>query len=857
MKELRSTVNGLRLGCAVMAGILCIGCSTTSNLPEGEVLYTGISEIAYDHEAVGIYKKQRKAQAEDSTGVITSVMHAYQAVDAALTGASLAELLSKTKDTDGKELTNEEKDSLEQARLVLEETTATVKAEVEATLAYAPNNGLLGSSYVRFPLQFGLWTYNAYAGDTTKFGKWMFNTFAATPRYVSTCNPQLRTQIARNTLRNFGFFRGQVKYEVQPNPKDSRQAKVAYSVYPGPLWRLGSIEYQHFAGMADSIVRRSMPDSYLHSGDPFSATQLDAERSRLSEAFQNRGYYFVRPEHITFRADTVNNPFIANLQVRPASDVAPQVLNRFYLGRTRITVMPYEDYLITDSLERGDYRMRWSGGTQKPPVRLSTMRGYLFYQRGRSYNKKISELTADKLTGMGIFSNVQITYSPRDTTASCDSLDIDIFAILDKPWDSEFEAKVTNKSNNLLGPGLSYGLTKRNAFRGAETVKFKIFGSYEWQLGAANAETEDSHLINAFELGTSLTLSYPRIKFFGLARRMNQRAEGSTNFSLSADWLNRSSYFQMLTINGGITYTYQPRRSIKHEFTPFRLDYSNLLRQSAKFDALMLDNPVLAISMREQLVPAMSYTLTLTQRKGPRLPGFVNTNADAHGARTFIINVKEAGNITDAIYAAAGRSWGERDKRLLGLPFAQYVKATAEWRESFPLTPRSSIVARAFAGVLWSIGNSTTGPYSDLFSIGGANSLRAFTIRSIGPGGYHPAESGWSYINQVGDLKLEANVEYRFPIVASLYGALFVDAGNVWLLKEDEARPGATLGKDFAKQIALGTGLGLRYDLDFLVLRLDVGVGIHAPYDTGKTSYYNMTNFWRSLGWHIAVGYPF
>ena len=149
-------------------------------------------------------------------------------------------------------------------------------------------------------------------------------------------------------------------------------------------------------------------------------------------------------------------------------------------------------------------------------------------------------------------------------------------------------------------------------------------------------------------------------------------------------------------------------------------------------------------------------------------------------------------------------------------------------------------------------------PYIDIFSIGGANSLRAFGVRTIGPGSYHPENSKYSYIDQVGNLKLEANLEYRFPIVADLHGAVFVDAGNVWQLKPDKARPGANItAGSFGRQIALGTGFGLRYDLEFLVVRFDVGVGIHAPYDTGKRGYYNMPKFWDSLGYHIAVGYPF
>ena len=277
-----------------------------------------------------------------------------------------------------------------------------------------------------------------------------------------------------------------------------------------------------------------------------------------------------------------------------------------------------------------------------------------------------------------------------------------------------------------------------------------------------------------------------------------------------------------------------------------------LAHRSQRFDSLMTANPALYISMRNQLVPSMAYTLTYSTLR----PGTI-TNNNVH-SRTIIISAKQAGHIVNGIYALAGHDRKERNKKLLGVPYAQFLKLSTEWRETFPVTLHSRIAARAYLGAVWSYGNSTMAPYSDLFNVGGANSIRAFGVRTLGPGRYHPATSGWSYVDQVGNLKLEANVEYRFPLVGALEGAVFLDAGNVWLMQPDEHRPGAAINaSEFLNDIALGTGLGFRYDLDFLVLRFDIGVGLHAPYDTGRTGYYNMPRFKDSLGFHIAVGYPF
>lgn len=825
--------------------IVLASCSTTANLPEDEVLYTGISEISYGRKAMS--KAERKAAKKDSTGVITSLYAAYNAVDDILSGRDDARSALERLRKQGK-LTKLQEDSLIKEIDFYDEVKGEAREEVNAALAYAPNNSVFGSSSLRWPLPIGLWFYNSFVNSKTAVGKWMFNSFAATPRTINSANPQLRVQVARNTLRNFGFFRGKVDYEVFPNPRNPRKAKIAYSVYPNQLFRLGTIEYQRFNAATDSLIRARADECLLHTGDAFSVLNLDSERKRLSTLFRNNGFYYFRPEYIGYRADTLQTPQTVQLQVRPKPDMPVQAKNRFYMGKTSITVFPYDNYDITDSLTfRDGNTMHWSGGTKKPPLRYGPIKHNLFYRRGSLYRQSLHDLIQQKLSGMGIFSNIQISYAPRDTSATCDSLDVNIFAVLDKPWDSEFEAKVTNKSNGLLGPGLSYGMTKRNAFRGAESVNFKVYGNYEWQTGVSITEADKS-ILNSYELGAQLTLTYPRIQFFGLnfVRELNRRALSSTNYKLDIDWMNRSGYFQMVSFGGRLTYSYQRRRYIKHELTPLRLDYDMLIQRSARFDSILNSNQALYVSMRNQLVPSIGYNFTYSR-----------TFRNGH-VRTFILGGKEAGHVVNTIYVLAGRPLKERDKHLLGVPFAQFLKLTGEWREYYPVTQHSGFATRLFLGAVWSYWNSTMAPYNDLFNIGGANSIRAFAVRTIGPGSYHPANSSWSYVDQVGNLKLEANVEYRFPLVSSLYGALFIDAGNVWLMVPDRDRPGSAIdAKRFGNDLALGTGFGFRYDLDFLVLRFDIGIGIHAPYDTGKKGYYNMPRFKDSLGFHIAVGYPF
>ena len=222
----------------------------------------------------------------------------------------------------------------------------------------------------------------------------------------------------------------------------------------------------------------------------------------------------------------------------------------------------------------------------------------------------------------------------------------------------------------------------------------------------------------------------------------------------------------------------------------------------------------------------------------------------------YTISVTEAGNLFWTIYEAFGK---KGEKTLFNTPFSQFIKGTAQIVYGRRLSGEQWLWTRAAVGAAHAYGNASQVPYTEQFYCGGANSVRAFTVRSIGPGSYRPPKSDINgYFDQTGTFKFEFNVEYRFPILGPVHGAVFFDSGNVWLLKNDPQRPGGLLkGSRFFKELATGTGVGLRLDISMLVVRADLGIGIHAPYDTGKRGYYNMESFGKSLAFHLAIGYPF
>ena len=809
-------------------------CSTTSAIPDDEQLYTGISRITYNDDPT----RTRHKGGRDSVGVITAVGNAVEAVNEVLRGGAA----SKVKDmlaTNKKALTKAERKAIREELKRTEADFATAKEEVEAVLAYPPNNAIFGSSYYHWPWQIGLWIHNACADSKDGLGKWLFNHFGTEPVLVSSVSPEMRAKVATNTLHNYGYFHGRVGYDVTTlsNPK---KAKVSYDVHAGQLYRLDSVAYLHFPSAMDSMLTAHMDERLLKKGDAFSVLNLSNEQTRIESLLRENGYYYFNAAYTTFRADTLIRPNYVQLEVRPVDNRPVEADHPWYIGRTYVSVRSTDLAPLDNSFDARSYTFQFSG--QKLPMRASMWRHAVAHRKGDIYRLSDQKMTLSKLGELGVLSQMDVNYVPRDTTALCDTLDVMVTAVMDKLYDSTFEMNATMKSNQQVGPGISYELAKRNAFRGAEKVAFKVFGSYEWQTGAG-AQGRNS-LLNSYEIGTQLTLKYPRFMFPFISRK-HLRFPANTQFALDADWKNRSKFYNMVSMGLSVTYDWYKQPQLKHSLTLFSLDFDKLNHTTAAFDSIMQANPALYVSMRNQFVPSLSYTLTYQSAASARSPWWVQFTA------------KEAGNITSAIYAAAGQKFDRKDKNLLGNPFAQFVKLTAEMHKVVKFTPNVNLASRLFAGVIWAYGNSSSAPYADQFYVGGANSIRAFTVRSLGPGAYRPASSKYSYMDQTGDIKLEANAELRARLFGDLHGAIFLDAGNVWLMHEDPQRPDAKLTASTLKNLALGTGFGLRYDLDFLVLRFDVGIALHAPYATAKSGFYNIEKFKDGLGLHFAIGYPF
>ena len=718
--------------------------------------------------------------------------------------------------------------------------------EVMGAISIAPNNAIVTYPNVRFPIPFGLWMYNRFERYEKGFGRWIFKHLAADPVLLSEVNPDTRAKVAGNLLRDYGFFDGHVTWKID-STKNERAVKLSYNIDMGRPYRIDTLLYEGFAPRTDSLIHARSSERLVHTDDYFNVNTLNAERQRVVDLLRNHGYYYARTDFLTFLADTLMRPGYVMLKMVPAANLPKEALKTYHIGKTAVYLTGYNGEPPVDSMKLRDFTVFYAG--DKPGLRFDVLRKRFLYRKGELYSQTRQDYTQEALSRLGVFKFNEMQYLPRSGE---DTLDVRVNAMFDLPYDSELELNVTTKSTKQTGPGAIFKLTKKNFLRMGASLNLELKGSYEWQ--TSSTVDGDKSVMNSYELGAALSLDFPRIVIPWVRNRIDPfRFPSETHFRIYAEQVNRARYFKMLSFGGSISYSFQKSRSMKHTVTPVHLAFNHLQRRTATFDSIALANPMLFHSLDDQFIPSISYTFTYD---------------DSWRQRRWRIwwenSFTSAGNITSAIYAAFGRGFKEKEKKFLGTPFAQFLKFTSEIRPLFYINEKQQLAGRLMAGVIWAYGNKTIAPYNEQFYVGGANSIRAFTVRSLGPGRFHPADNAaYSYVDETGDIKLEANLEYRFRLFSNMFGgnlngAVFLDAGNVWLMRKDEARPGAEFTfKHFFDNIAVGTGVGIRYDLSFLVLRLDWGIALHVPYETGRSGYYNIPRFKDGQGLHFAIGYPF
>lgn len=738
-----------------------------------------------------------------------------------------------------------------------EATTAV--AALEEGLSYAPNNAFFGSSSVRWPIPlYRPWLYLRHAESDTFLGRMLYR-LGSKPVWIADVKPELRAKVGERILQESGFLSSTVRASILPHRGDSLKARVAYDVELGPLYTIDSVSYLNpmVLSSGDSLSHASL--SKLRAGQAFTASSLEADRQAMSQALREEGYYFFRPDYIRYQADTLQRSGGVQLRTTLLQTAdREQVLSQWRIGSIALRVLDADTVaqsIVQDTVRLSEGVTAYTTG--RLPARAKVLNTRIRLRPDELYRQSLSELTYKSLASLGAFSSIETLYRPRtdqeqtDSTASGERvMDMILLVRRDKVWDISLEGGMRLKSTDYMGPVLRTAITRRNLFGGGETFTTAAYGSYEWQMGA-NTLSSSSGSIYSYMLGVEASLSFPTLLIPGKLNAYHPFPT-TTSFKLNTEVLRRASYYSLRRLGASINYHFTPSAGRTHSITPLSLGYTSLSGQSAEFRQIMADNPSLALSFQNQLIPQMGWTFTWDRTIGRR---------DEHRLY-WQSSISEAGNLTKAVLTIGGRPFGQTTN-ILGVPFAQFVRMTQELRYTHRIDRNQKVASRLILGAIYSYGNMRRAPYSEQFYVGGASSLRAFTVRSLGPGRWKPAEETlYTFMDHVGEFKLEANLEYRGRITGSLEGAIFLDAGNVWLLRSDASRPGAALGevgglKDFLNQIAVGTGAGLRYDMNYLVLRFDVGIGLHLPYATTRSGWYNIPKLSDAIGLHLSIGYPF
>ncbi|MCM1079827.1 MAG: BamA/TamA family outer membrane protein [Bacteroidales bacterium] len=814
----------LKLTAALLLALAAAGCSTTSSLEPGEQLYTGMKKTVYV------------------------------------------------------------KDSATTASTTLADHFNGTQEELEAVLACPPNGALFGSSYYRTPLPWGLWIWNAFSQKKGAIPKWLTSSFGKAPVLISDVKPELRMSVANTVLENNGYFRGSISYKIhEGKPTTTRRdsilrphkAKVSYTVSTGPVFTLDSIAYRGFSDEETALFQDST--TFLHKNDPFSVTNLENERNRLYKIFRDNGYYYYQPQYSTYAADTIQKPGHVQLVLHKADSLPEEASRKWYIGNTDFRIRRNFAEQLTDSVTHRTLTVHYAG--KKPALRPRVVLKDILLRRRRLFSQTNYEESLTRLSQKGIFSYVNINFTPRDIpqnagnagtdTTHRDSciLDMTVDCILDKPYDISTQLNYTQKSNGRLGPGAGVSFAMRNAFRGGELLSFNISGNYEFNVGKNNTGKNGS-----YNIVTDLTLELPRLllpDFMRPDRRRFRRkttANGNTTLSLvptsantilriARETINRTGSYWRHVLSGELTYNYKPNEVSRHSFTPLSIDYSYVAESTEEFWDKMENSVVALIALEDNFLPKMRYSYSYT------------SPASKHHPIYFSGTVTECGNAANGILSLGKRKWNEEGKTMFNAPVGQFVKLDLEWRKLWQINRNASLIAHALGGWMITYGNTSYAPFSEQYYVGGANDLRGFSTRSVGPGSFRYQDpeapenenKEMNYMLSNGDMKLKFSLEYRPRLFGSLYGAAFIDAGNVWTLDKSR-RNTEGMGfrlKNLPKDLAVDAGIGIRYDLDFFIIRLDWAFVVHAPYYTGKSGYFNTPKFSKAQCLNFAIGYPF
>jgi outer membrane protein assembly factor BamA len=738
-----------------------------------------------------------------------------------------------------------------------------IKELLASNILPKPNTTILG-------MRPGLWFFYK-AGNPKKKGlrSFMKNKLGQAPVYMRDIDSEEIAKLLRGHLVNNGFFKARVTSKDKINGK---KGSVTYTAFVHRPYRIRDVIFPEMDTLFTNIDSVK-DDSFLKTRQRYNLERLKAEQERIEEALENLGFFFFDDRHLIFEADSTVGKRQIDLLLTLEPGVPEKAKRVYRLGD--ISIFP--DFTLSDdTLARGADTLMVNGYQyidKRNRYRPETITKVINFQPGKIYRNEDREFTLSHLMSLGSFKFVDIRFEESQKDSFL--LDTRIYLTPHLKKSLRAEAQLVSKSNNFVGPGLELRFTNRNFLRGSERFDITANSSYEVQVSRKIPEP-----LNAFEFGVESRLSVPRILSPLKTDYPSRRYLPTTEFSLGLRVQQRIGFFRMNSFNLSSGYTWRENTLKTHELYPVDISYVQLGKRSVEFDSMLQERPFLERSFENQFIIGSRYSYTLnTQVNQQRLSQFKEREFDrSHFYFNGTIDI--AGNLTNLVQNTFFEEQDGQFNKIFGTPYSQFVRGEIDVRYYYNFDKTNQLATRINAGTGYAYRNSVTMPYIKQFSIGGSNSIRAFPARTVGPGTFDlrthqpiskdpESETNQNpiyFIDQRADIKLEGNAEFRFDIVSFLKGAVFVDAGNIWLIRPDEVdRPGGQFKKDeFLNELAVGTGAGIRFDFNFFVLRFDLAFPLRKPWLPKEERWvFDEISFgdpnWRSdnLILNIAIGYPF
>ena len=699
-----------------------------------------------------------------------------------------------------------------------------------------------------------MYIYGASGTDSTKRVNRFFRKIGDAPVIYNADVAMKSKEEIEKAVRNMGYIGAKVTIHTEAK---KNKLKLFYHIEAGRPYMIRHIAYNIDDLNISDCLQQDSAQSMLFPGMPFDVNVLDAERQRITRLLQNKGYYKFNKDFLVYQADTTRNTYLVDLTLKllpyqRKKEDPPQKHRQYlvnsvnFIADSEMTPIRKGSFTGFDSLSYKGYNMYYK---DKMFLRPKLLVDFNRIRPGEFYSERDVQNTYSALGRLRMLKYSNIRFKEVNVS---DSTKLDAYIVMSKGQNKSvsFEIEGTNSAGDL-GAAASISFQHRNVFKGSETFTMKVRGAYEAITGLGQDYVNDNYT----EYGVESSLNFPEFMFPFLSSDFKRKIKATSEVGLKFTSQVRPEFSRMLA-SASWSYRWSDRKHIQHRLDLADINYVYMPSKSPDFqeylDKMTANNSLLRASYENVLIVRMGYNFTYNSA------GNTMMRTPTKSSYSLRVNVEEAGNL---MYAASKLAHstpkGDKGFVLANIPFAQYIKGDFDFAKNFMIDPRNSFV---FHIVAYPYGNSRALPFEKRYFSGGANSVRGWSVRSLGPGGYKGSSDGqMDFIKQSGDIKLDLNVEYRTHLFWKLNGAAFIDAGNIWTIRSDsEQEDGVFKFNKFYKQIAVAYGLGIRFDLDYLILRFDGGMKAINPMETGKGRYpITRPRFSRDFAFHFAVGYPF